>query len=121
MNQRQVDYFRRELMCWKGRLLEESHETIDELMKNRQSMADESDRAAEDTRRTILLRTRDRQRKLVQKIDQALSRLDSGEFGYCQVTGEQISLKRLIARPIANLSLEAQRMHERDERVFKFD
>ncbi|SFG17464.1 transcriptional regulator, TraR/DksA family [Palleronia marisminoris] len=116
MNERQLEYFRRKLLDWRGELLDESRMTIEGLQDGTRNVAD---RASEETDRALELRTRDRQRKLVAKIDAALRRIDEGEYGYCEVTGEPISLKRLDARPIATLSLEAQERHERREKVHR--
>ena len=121
MNDRQLEYFRRKLMDWKAELLAGSKETKQGLQDGTRNIPDAADRASEETDRAIELRTRDRQRKLVAKIDKALRRIDQGEYGYCDVTGEPISLKRLDARPIATLSLEAQERHERRERVHRDD
>jgi DnaK suppressor protein len=119
MNERQLEYFRRKLIVWKQELLEQSSETIENLQDSARSVPDIADRASEETDRALELRTRDRQRKLVSKIDAALRRIDSGEYGYCEVTGEPISLRRLDARPIATMTLEAQEKHERRERVHR--
>ena len=121
MNDRQVEYFRRKLIAWKNDLLIESRETIEGLQDGTRNIPDMADRASEETDRALELRTRDRQRKLVSKIDAALRRIDQGEYGYCDVTGEPISLKRLNARPIATMSLEAQERHERREKVHRDD
>jgi DnaK suppressor protein len=121
MNERQVEYFRRKLIAWKNDLLTESRETIEGLQDGTRNIPDVADRASEETDRALELRTRDRQRKLVAKIDAALRRIDEGEYGYCEVTGEPISLKRLDARPIATMSLEAQESHERREKVHRDD
>ena len=121
MNDRQVEYFRRKLIAWKNDLLIESRETIEGLQDGTRNIPDMADRASEETDRALELRTRDRQRKLVSKIDAALRRIDEGEYGYCDVTGEPISLKRLNARPIATMSLEAQERHERREKVHRDD
>lgn len=121
MNDRQVEYFRRKLNDWREELLDDSRDTIEALQEGTRSIPDVADRASEETDRALELRTRDRQRKLVSKIDAALRRVDEGEFGYCEVTGEQISLKRLDARPIATMSLEAQERHERREKVHRDD
>lgn len=121
MNERQLEYFRRKLLGWKNDLLSESRETIEGLQDSTRNIPDIADRASEETDRALELRTRDRQRKLVAKIDAALRRIDNGEYGYCEETGEPISLKRLDARPIATLSLEAQERHERRERVHRDD
>lgn len=119
MNERQLEYFRRKLLDWRGELLDESRLTIEGLQDGTRNIPDVADRASEETDRALELRTRDRQRKLVAKIDAALRRIDEGEYGYCEVTGEPISLKRLDARPIATLSLEAQERHERREKVHR--
>lgn len=121
MNERQLEYFRRKLLNWKAELLEDSRDTIEELQNSTRNIPDVTDRASEETDRALELRTRDRQRKLVNKIDAALRRIDDGEYGYCEVTGEPISLKRLDARPIATMSLEAQERHERREKVHRDD
>lgn len=121
MNDRQTEYFRRKLLAWKAELLEESQNTISELQGAARNIPDVADRASEETDRALELRTRDRQRKLISKIDAALRRIDEGEYGYCEATGEPISLKRLDARPIATLSLEAQERHERREKVHRDD
>mgnify|MGYP003633819017 FL=1 len=121
MNDRQVEYFRRKLLTWKAELLAGSRDTIEGLQDGTRNIPDVNDRASEETDRALELRTRDRARKLVNKIDAALRRIDEGEFGYCSVTGEPISLKRLDARPIATMSLEAQERHERREKVHRDD
>ncbi|QYK43525.1 MAG: RNA polymerase-binding protein DksA [Paracoccaceae bacterium] len=121
MNERQLEYFRRKLMIWKQELLSQSAETIDNLQDSARNVPDITDRASEETDRALELRTRDRQRKLVAKIDAALRRIENGEYGYCEATGEPISLKRLDARPIATMTLEAQEKHERRERVHRDD
>ena len=121
MNERQLEYFRRKLINWKAELLDDSKSTIEELQENTRNIPDIADRASEETDRALELRTRDRQRKLVSKIDAALRRIDEGTYGYCEVTGEPIGLKRLDARPIATLSLEAQERHERAEKVHRDD
>lgn len=121
MNERQTEYFRRKLLNWKADLLADSRDTIEALQEGTRNIPDVTDRASEETDRAIELRTRDRQRKLVNKIDAALRRIDEGEYGYCEVTGEPISLKRLDARPIATMSLEAQERHERREKVHRDD
>lgn len=121
MNDRQLEYFRRKLITWKQDLLNQSSETIDNLQESARAVPDLADRASEETDRALELRTRDRQRKLVAKIDAALRRIENGEYGYCEVTGEPISLKRLDARPIATMTLEAQERHERRERVHRDD
>ena len=121
MNERQLEYFRRKLLTWKAELLAGSKDTIEGLQDSTRNIPDVADRASEETDRALELRTRDRQRKLVAKIDGALRRIDEGEYGYCSVTGEPISLKRLDARPIATMSLEAQERHERREKVHRDD
>ena len=121
MNDRQLEYFRRKLLAWKNDLLADSRDTIEGLQDSTRNIPDVTDRASEETDRALELRTRDRQRKLVSKIDGALRRIDEGEFGYCEVTGEPISLKRLDARPIATMTLEAQEQHERREKVHRDD
>jgi DnaK suppressor protein len=119
MNERQRDYFRRKLVAWKDDILRESRETLVALQNENENLPDLADRASSETDRAIELRARDRQRKLISKIEAALSRLDDGTYGYCEETGEPISLKRLDARPIATLSVEAQERHERRERVYR--
>jgi len=119
MNERQKDYFRRKLLGWKQEIILESQGTLTQLQEDNLHMPDVSDRASSETDKALELRTRDRQRKLVSKIDSAIRRLDLGEYGYCEETGEQISLRRLDARPIATLSLEAQERHERKEKVHR--
>ncbi len=121
MNPRQQEYFRRKLLAWKAAILAESRGTIEHMQEGSRNHPDLADRASEETGRAIELRTRDRQRKVVSKIDAALRRIDEGSYGYCEDTGEPISLKRLDARPIATLSLEAQERHERKERVHRDD
>lgn len=121
MNDRQLEYFRRKLVTWKQELLDQSAETIEVLQGSARAVPDVADRASEETDRALELRTRDRQRKLVAKIDAALRRIENGEFGYCEASGEPISLKRLDARPIATMTLEAQEKHERRERVHRED
>ena len=121
MNDRQLEYFRRKLLNWKAELIEGSRDTIEGLQDGTRNIPDVADRASEETDRALELRTRDRARKLVAKIDAALRRIDEGEFGYCSVTGDPISLKRLDARPIATMSLEAQEKHERREKVHRDD
>ena len=121
MNDRQVEYFRRKLLAWKAELIEETQTTIEGLQGAARNTPDVVDRASEETDRALELRTRDRQRKLISKIDSALRRIDEGEYGYCEVTGDPISLRRLDARPIATMSLEAQEKHERRERVHNDD
>jgi DnaK suppressor protein len=117
MNPRQQAFFRRLLTDWKRKIVAESETTLASLQDAPIREPDLTDRASSETDWAIELRTRDRQRKLIAKIDSALRRLDEGEYGYCEVTGEPISLGRLIARPIATMTLEAQERHERNERV----
>ena len=119
MNERQRDYFRKKLLAWKAEILRESRETLEMLIAENANLADLADRAASETDRSIELRARDRQRKLISKIDSALERIEEGTYGYCEETGEPISLKRLDARPIATMSLEAQERHERREKVYR--
>ncbi len=119
MNDRQRDYFRRKLLLWKEELLRESRETLATLQNENENHPDIADRASSESDRAIELRARDRQRKLISKIEAALGRIEDGTYGYCEDTGEPISLKRLDARPIATLSLEAQERHERREKVYK--
>lgn len=121
MNEQQTEYFRRKLTDWKTDLLQGTKDTIEGLQDGTRNIPDVADRASEETDRALELRTRDRQRKLVGKIDAALRRIDEGEYGYCEATGDPISLKRLDARPIATLSLEAQERHERREKVHRDD
>src|ERR671926_1038466 len=121
MNERQKAYFRAKLIAWKEDILREARETLVALQDENQNHPDLADRASSETDRAIELRARDRQRKLIAKIDAALSRIDDGTYGYCEETGEPISLRRLEARPIATLSLEAQERHERNERVYRDD
>jgi DnaK suppressor protein len=121
MNDQQRDYFRKKLLAWKDDILRESRETIKQLQGEAAHHPDFADRASSETDRAIELRARDRQRKLIAKIDAALRRIDDGTYGYCEETGEPISLRRLDARPIATLSIEAQERHERRERVYRDD
>ena len=121
MNERQREYFRAKLLAWREDILKEAKETLQHLQEENQNHPDLADRASSETDRAIELRARDRQRKLIAKIDAALRRIDTGEYGYCEETGEPISLRRLDARPIATLSLEAQERHEREERVYRDD
>ncbi|MBF9020163.1 MULTISPECIES: RNA polymerase-binding protein DksA [unclassified Roseobacter] len=121
MNERQLEYFRRKLLNWKADLLDESRTTVTALQDGTRSIPDVADRASEETDRALELRTRDRQRKLITKIDAALRRIEEGEYGYCEVTGDPISLKRLDARPIATMTLEVQERHERREKVHRDD
>ena len=121
MNDRQIEYFRQKLLNWKEDILRESRETLSHLQTETENHPDLADRASSETDRALELRTRDRQRKLISKIDAALQRIDDGSYGFCEETGEPISLKRLDARPIATLSIEAQERHERRERVYRDD
>lgn len=121
MNERQLEYFRNKLLRWKEDLLDASKSTLEQLQDSTRNIPDVADRASEETDRAIELRTRDRQRKLVAKIDAALRRIEAGEYGYCVVTGEPISLERLIARPIATMTVAAQERHERREKVHRDD
>lgn len=121
MNERQQAYFRQKLLVWRDEILEESRSTIAALRQDTVALPDDADRATSETDRAIELRTRDRQRKLISKIEDALRRIDEGEYGYCEETGEPISLSRLEARPIATMSIEAQERHERRERVHRDD
>lgn len=117
MNPRQLEYFRRKLLRWKDDILREAAGTLQHLQKESLREPDVTDRASSETDWSIELRTRDRQRKLIAKIEAALRRIDEGEYGYCEVTGEPISLARLEARPIATMTVEAQERHERQEKV----
>jgi len=119
MNERQRDYFRTRLLSWREDILKEAKETLLHLQEENQNHPDLADRASSETDRSIELRARDRQRKLINKIDEALARIDDGTYGYCEETGEPISLRRLEARPIATLSVEAQERHERRERIYR--
>ena len=121
MNAKQQEYFRQKLNKWREELLEESKETLQNLQEESLKEPDIADRASSETDWSLELRTRDRQRKLISKIDSALGRLSEGEFGYCEVTGEPISLKRLEARPIATMTVEAQEMHEKMEKIHRDD
>jgi DnaK suppressor protein len=121
MNERQREYFRAKLFAWREDILKEAKETLQHLQEENQNHPDIADRASSETDRAIELRARDRQRKLIAKIDEALGRLEDGTYGFCEETGEPISLRRLEARPIATLSVEAQERHERRERVYRDD
>ena len=121
MNERQQNYFRRKLLIWRDELLQESRDTLLALQSDSDNHTDIADRASSETDKAIELRARDRQRKLIAKIDAALIRLDEGDYGYCEETGEPISLKRLKARPIATLSIEAQERHEKREKIYRED
>jgi len=119
MNELQQEYFRQKLLSWKNEILEATKETIQHLQDESEKHPDIADRATSESERALELRTRDRQRKLISKIDDALERLEKGEYGYCEESGEPIGLARLDARPIATLSLDAQERHEKRERVFR--
>jgi DnaK suppressor protein len=121
MNDRHKAYFRNKLVAWKEEIVRQNRETLQVLHEDSAQHADLADRATSETDRALELRARDRQRKLIAKIDAALSRIEEGTYGYCEETGEPIGLRRLDARPIATLSLEAQERHERRERVFRED
>ena len=121
MSERQREYFRQKLLIWREEILKEAKETLAHLQEENQNHPDLADRASSETDRAIELRARDRQRKLIAKIDAALQRIEDGTYGYCEETGEPISIKRLEARPIATLSIEAQERHERRERVYRED
>jgi RNA polymerase-binding transcription factor len=119
MNERQRAYFRRKLLAWRDEILRSTKETLEHLQNESEQHADIADRASSESERAFELRARDRQRKLIAKIDAALLRIDDGTYGYCEETGEPIGLKRLDARPIATLSVEAQERHEKRERVYR--
>jgi DnaK suppressor protein len=121
MNDRQLAYFRNKLLRWKADIKAEARTTLDTLKEGPIQEPDQTDRASSETDWALELRTRDRQRKLISKIDSALRRIESGDYGYCEITGEPISLQRLEARPIATMTLEAQERHEREERVSRDD
>ena len=121
MNERQREYFRAKLLAWKEEILREAKTTLQQLQEENVNHPDLADRASSETDRAIELRARDRQRKLISKIDAAIQRIEDNTYGYCEETGEPISLKRLDARPIATLSIEAQERHERRERVYRDD
>ncbi|MGF1455552.1 MAG: RNA polymerase-binding protein DksA [Alphaproteobacteria bacterium] len=121
MNERHQEFFRRKLLAWKEEILRESRETLSQLQLEHNQHPDLVDRASSETERSLELRTRDRQRKLISKIDSALRRLEEGTYGYCEETGDPISLSRLNARPTATLSIEAQERHERREKVYRDD
>ncbi|WP_417470038.1 RNA polymerase-binding protein DksA [Maricaulis sp.] len=121
MNERQKEYFRLKLLAWKEDILRESKSTLTNLQEDMGALPDIADRASTETDRSLELRARDRQRKLISKIDSALRRIEDDSYGYCEETGEPISLARLDARPVATLSLEAQERHERKERVHRDD
>ena len=119
MNERQLEYFRDRLTTWKQDILDGTKQTISNLQKESSSLPDSIDRASLESDKALELRTRDRQRKLISKIDAALNRIEDGTYGYCEETGEPISLKRLEARPTATLSIEAQERHEKEERTVR--
>ncbi len=119
MNPRQREYFRGKLLGWKDEILRESRLTLENLQEESQNHPDMADRASSESDRSLELRTRDRQRKLIAKIDAALKRIDDGTYGYCEETGDPIGIARLDARPTATLSLEAQELHERREKVYR--
>jgi DnaK suppressor protein len=119
MNERQREYFRRKLISWREGILAESRDTLNALQLESENHPDIADRASSETDRAIELRARDRQRKLISKIEAALARIEDGSYGYCVETGEPISLRRLDARPIATLSVEAQERHERREKIYR--
>ena len=119
MNDRQRSYFRKKLSAWRDDIIQQTRETLAGLHDDTSQHADITDRATSETDRALELRARDRQRKLVSKIEAAIERIDNGSYGYCEETGEPIGLKRLDARPIATLSLEAQERHERREKVYR--
>ena len=121
MNPQQLEYFRQMLLNWRADLVHEASETLSDLNEGNLQQPDMADRASLETDHQLVLRTRDRERKLISKIDSALNRIEDGSYGYCQETDEPISLKRLMARPIADLSLEAQERHERLERTHRDD
>jgi len=121
MNERQREYYRRKLINWKNEILREAQDTLVALQTESENHPDLADRASSETDRAIELRARDRQRKLIAKINAAIGRIDDGTYGYCEVTGEPISLRRLEARPIATMSIEAQEWHEKNERVHRDD
>ena len=121
MNPIQLKYFQKKLLDWKDEILRDSQETLQHLQEDNLKEADIADRASSETDWSVELRTRDRQRKLISKIDSALDRIDEGEYGYCEVTGDPISLKRLDARPIATMTIEAQERHEHREKIHRDD
>ena len=118
MNAKQKEFFRRKLLAWRSDIIQETKETLNNLQKEVVNFSDLADRASSETDRSLELRARDRQRKLISKIDEALSRIDDGSYGYCEETGESIGLKRLIARPIATLSIDSQERHEREKKKY---
>ena len=121
MNAKQKEFFKRKLLAWRSDIIQETKETLNNLQKEVVNFSDLADRASSETDRSLELRARDRQRKLISKIDEALLRIEDGAYGYCEDTGESIGLKRLIARPIATLSIDSQERHERKEKVYRED
>ena len=121
MNAKQKEFFRRKLNDWRGEIISETKETLNNLQYESSNFADLADRASSETDRSLELRSRDRQRKLIAKIDEALSRIDDGSYGYCEETGEPIGIKRLMARPVATLCIAAQEKHEKEEKVYADD
>jgi len=121
MNAKQKEFFKRKLLAWHGDIIQETKETLNNLQKEVVNFSDLVDRASSETDRSLELRARDRQRKLISKIDEALLRIEDGAYGYCEDTGESIGLKRLVARPIATLSIDSQERHERKEKVYRED
>ena len=121
MNAKQKEFFKRKLLAWRSDIIQETKETLNNLQKEVVNFSDLADRASSETDRSLELRARDRQRKLISKIDEALLRIEEGAYGYCEDTGESIGLKRLVARPIATLSIDSQERHERKEKVYRED
>lgn len=121
MNAKQKEFFKRKLLAWRSDIIQETKETLNNLQKEVVNFSDLADRASSETDRSLELRARDRQRKLILKIDEALLRIEDGAYGYCEDTGESIGLKRLVARPIATLSIDSQERHERKEKVYRED
>ena len=121
MNDKQKEFFRRKLQTWRSEIISETKETLNNLQYESSNFSDLADSASSEADRSLELRSRDRQRKLISKIDDALLRIDDGSYGYCEETGEEIRLKRLIARPIATLSIDAQELHERKEKIYRDD
>lgn len=121
MNAKQKEFFKRKLLAWRSDIIQETKETLSNLQKEVVNFSDLADRASSETDRSLELRARDRQRKLISKIDEALLRIEDGAYGYCEDTGESIGLKRLVARPIATLSIDSQERHERKEKVYRED
>ena len=119
MNPVMLEYFRQKLIQWKEELLVESSSTLNALQNGTVQEPDIADRASSETERALELRTRDRERKLISKIDDALRRVEEGEYGYCEITSEPIGIRRLVARPVATMTLEAQEQHERMEKVYR--